>query len=423
MFTDTTGAAANSERRRPVRAPLDQTRRSAATCRRSGRTASRPVPSANRPGAPGRWSDATTSDWMWVDALNAFAVASDDRERHHDHLLGRRLHLPPLPAGHVLGGPAEEAPAWSARREGHAPVPTTRPVRPGAVRPGPRDLRIGPRPTGLAHFGVDVDGLQACQQQATARRCSTGSPCRRRTARRSGRRWTARRGRAALGRAGPGRAAWSTTRPPSLATLPVEAHLRAGERRSSTAPAGRSVLLDDGHLWLIGSPDAWRSSTRPRCRRWTGAEWDAYPRGYGPERPAALSAGLVGPARAASSSARPAGASNRPPTAMPRPAGSMISSAMNAASPVSAGPSAHTPVWSTNAALRDRRPAPRRAGRRSARRRTRSCRGAGLRSQPSIAAHRPLDTHQHREHDRVERPSRSWGDRPATCASRVSAAA
>ncbi|HEX4702947.1 MAG TPA: beta-xylosidase, partial [Pseudonocardiaceae bacterium] len=163
MFTDTTGVAAHGGGGQFVLRSADPTFQSGVQA--LGATGFTPVTSAT---AVRQRSvlDATTSDWMWVDALNAFAIAADSTTGTTITFWDADFtHQPYQPV--VIPGPQSEGPGLVRRADGHAPVSTTDPC--GRV---PLDVvratANGAGPTGLAHFGVDVNGLQACQQRTQA---------------------------------------------------------------------------------------------------------------------------------------------------------------------------------------------------------------------------------------------------------------
>lgn len=110
--------------------------------------------------------DAFSADWMWVDALQAFAIA-------HQTAGGttitfwdvdfRRQPAPPV----MIPGPWQEGPGLVRRPDGHAPVSTSDPCGTMPVDVF-RATALSPAPTDIRHFGEDLTGLNACAQPKTA---------------------------------------------------------------------------------------------------------------------------------------------------------------------------------------------------------------------------------------------------------------
>lgn len=220
--------------------------------------------------------DAFSSDWMWVDALDAFAVA-------HETAAGTTITFwdkdftrnPYLPV--EIGGPWEEGPGLVRGPEGHAPVSASDPC--GRV---PFDVVRATRnkaaPTGLSLFGVDAHGLRACARKAQALALLDGYalPSPHRTVdivtagtlvevqRRSVAEKLVRR---VLPEPVPG-----------LDGVTPAARITAGLPALRSPDRPLALLLPDGRLCPIGSAAAARANSSP-VRTVPTARWDAHPRG------------------------------------------------------------------------------------------------------------------------------------------------
>jgi hypothetical protein len=164
MFTDTTGAASDGGAGQFVLRSADPTFQTGVQA--LGRNGFIAVPSATTARLRSVL-DATTSDWMWVDALNAFAIAAGSAAGTTITFWDADFTYHPYQSV-VLPGAETEGPGLIRTPDGHAPVSVTDPcdrVPLDVVRPTTR----GAGPDGLVHVGVDITGLHA-------------SRCRRRTA-------------------------------------------------------------------------------------------------------------------------------------------------------------------------------------------------------------------------------------------------
>jgi hypothetical protein len=221
-------------------------------------------------------ADATTSDWMWVDALRSFAIASDGPAGTTVTFWDAGFTYHPYQPI-VIGGPQREGPGLVRTADGHAPVAATDPC--GRV---PLDVvrATGGNegPSGLEHFGIDIAGLHACVQRSTALTLLAGfavpAPDRTVDIVVGDQLVEVERRSVALVLA----AGLVDTAPAAIANLPVGAHLKPGAP-AVTAP-GRPVglRLDDGKVWPVGLPTVAQlnSSTVTTV---TDQQWDAYPRG------------------------------------------------------------------------------------------------------------------------------------------------
>jgi hypothetical protein len=274
MFTDTTGAAADrgGGGQFVLRSPDPTFQRDVQALGQNGFTA---VTGPN--GARTRSvSDTTTSDWMWVDALQAFAIAADNPGGTTITFWDADFTYHPYQPV-TIRGPQSEGPGLVRTADGHAPVDTADPcgtVPVGVIRP----TGLAGGPDGLQHFGVDVDGLHACRSLPVALRLLAGYavPAPDRTVdivvgdhlveveRRS----------VALALA----AGIVADPPPVITSLPVQAHLRAGA--SAVTAIGRPVgiPLDDHKLWILGPMSIAQLNSSP-VTTVTEQQWDSYPRG------------------------------------------------------------------------------------------------------------------------------------------------
>lgn len=220
--------------------------------------------------------DATTADWMWVDALSAFAIAADSAAGTTITFWDANFTYHPYQSV-VLPGAVSEGPGLVRRPDGHAPVSTADPcgrVPLDVVRPTAR----GAGPTALARFGVDIAGLQACQQKAQALTLLDGfavpAPDRTVDLVVGGRLVEVERRSVALSLA----AGMVDQLPADLGQLPVTARLRAGVTAVSAPGRPTGLVLDDGKLWVVGTPTAAQLNSSP-VTTVSDQQWDAYPTG------------------------------------------------------------------------------------------------------------------------------------------------
>jgi len=273
MFTDTTGAASADGSGQYVLRSADPAFQSGVQA--LGQHGFVPVAGATTPRLRSV-VDATTSDLMWVDALNAFAIASgsptgttitfwDADFTYHPY---RPLTLP---------GAETEGPGLVRRPDGHAPVDATDPcgrVPLDVVRPTTR----GAGPDSLMHAGVDITGLHACDQPGPAQLLLNGfavpAPDRTVDLVVNGKLVEVERRSVALALA----VGMDDDPPASITALPVVAHLRAGAPAFAAPGRPVGVLLDGGTLWPIGTADVAQANSSP-VTTVPVERWDAYPRG------------------------------------------------------------------------------------------------------------------------------------------------
>lgn len=277
MFTDTTGAAAEGDGAGQfvLRSPDPAFQHDVEALGRDGFT---PVGSATTKRTRSI-SSTTTSDWMWVDALSAFAVAADDPAGTTITFWDKNFTYHPYQA-FTIPGPVREGPGLIRTPDGHAPVSTADPcavVPVDVIRP----TSGGAGPNGLAHFGLDIDSLQACQNAGTAVTLLNGfavpAPDRTVDIVVGGRLVEVERRSVALALA----AGIVNDPPAAVLSLPVAAHLRAGCAIVTAPGRPPAITLGDGKLWQLGAQQATQLAqlNSSPVVTVTGDEWDAYPRG------------------------------------------------------------------------------------------------------------------------------------------------
>ncbi|GAB3477191.1 beta-xylosidase [Amycolatopsis cihanbeyliensis] len=231
-------------------------------------------------GSPRRRSlvDAFSADLMWVDALSAFAIAHETDAGTTITFWNREFTANPYQPV-VIPGPWKEGPGLVRRPDGHAPVSATDPC--GRV---PFDViratTIGgaDAPTNLRHFGIDAHGVDACadRERALAVLDGTAMPSPVRTMDLVTGGTVVRVDRRSVAAALAERVL--DRRLPELEGLPATARLRPGAKAVNAPESGMGLVLDDGRLWPIRSPEAAElndSAVRPITER----QWVAYPAG------------------------------------------------------------------------------------------------------------------------------------------------
>lgn len=273
MFTDTTGKAAgwNGAGQFVLRArdPVFASDRQALTG-----TGFSPITEAKAPRTRSI-VDAFSADWMWVDALDAFAVAHETTDGTTITFWDRDFTRHPYQPV-VVGGAWREGPGLVRRADGHAPVSTEDPC--GRV---PVDLvratRDGAAPTDLTHFGIDLRGLAGCADPRRAAAVLDGYavPSPQRTIDLVTGGVLVRVDRRSVATALAVRVL--DQRPPGVDGLRVAAHLTPGVSavRADGRPVG--LLLDDGRLWAVANPDV-AALNASNFQDIPPARWDGYPR-------------------------------------------------------------------------------------------------------------------------------------------------
>jgi hypothetical protein len=220
--------------------------------------------------------DGFTADWMWVDALHAFAIATDTGDGTAITFWDEDFRYHPY-APITIGGAWREGPGFVRRADGHALINAADPC--GRVAfDVVRATQPGAGPTGLAHFGVDALGVNGCATTAQALDVLNGfalpSPDRTVDLVADGSLVEVERRSVALALAN----GMVTQSVPALAKVAVAADVPAGVA-ALTAP-GRPIalVLRDGKLWTVGSVALATLNSSPITTVSTG-QFDAYPRG------------------------------------------------------------------------------------------------------------------------------------------------
>lgn len=112
--------------------------------------------------------DAFSADWMWIAALDAFAIAHETGHGTSITFWSRDFSHNPHPQVHIPG-PWREGPGLVRTGTGHAPVSAEDPcgrIALDVVR-ATTDGGTG-APSDLAHYGLDVAGAPGCRTAASA---------------------------------------------------------------------------------------------------------------------------------------------------------------------------------------------------------------------------------------------------------------
>ncbi|MEV0679534.1 beta-xylosidase [Actinosynnema sp. NPDC050436] len=272
MFTDTTGRAAgwNGAGQFVLRArnPAFQSHVEAL-----GERGFEPVADTRRPRTRSV-VDAFSADWMYVDALRAFAIAHETEQGTTITFWDHDFTGNPVPPV-TIPGPWREGPGLVRTPDGHAPLSPEDPC--GRV---PLDVvratvdGAAAAPTDLGHFGLDLANAPGCRTAEAARVLdgyAVPSPENTvdlvvdgRVVRVERRSVTDRLATRVLDR-----------RPPVVDELPLAARVPAGAK-AVRAPDGRLALLLDGGLWLVPADEVatLNSSTITAVTQKT---WDGYP--------------------------------------------------------------------------------------------------------------------------------------------------
>jgi hypothetical protein len=226
-------------------------------------------------GVPRSVVDAFSADWMWVDALGAFAIAHQTADGTTITFWDadfRRQPAPPV----VIPGPWQEGPGLLRRPDGHARVSTSDPCGTVAVDVF-RATALRPAPTDIRHFGEDLTGLDACAQPRSARAVLDGfgvpSPVRTIDIVHGGARVRVDRRSVAQLLVPKILDNWVQ----GLEGLPLLGTIHAGAP-ALRAPSGEVALQDDkGRLWPV-APGAVAANGSTLIDV-TPQQWDAYPHG------------------------------------------------------------------------------------------------------------------------------------------------
>lgn len=223
-------------------------------------------------------ADTADADLVWIDLLDAFAVAQPTNTGTTLTFWDRGFSGHPYPRVTVRGG-GTDGPGLVRAATGHAPRSERAPC--GAV---PLDLvratRGKPKRTGLRHIGVDLVGAQGCVDRSDAVRLLDGyafpSPEHTMDLVVSGELVRVERRSVAMILAPNGVLA----RRPALPDLPVTARLNSGAPVLRSRDGQIGLLLDDGRLWPLRTPALARRIARRNASdvRIVGdIAWGTYP--------------------------------------------------------------------------------------------------------------------------------------------------
>ncbi|WNV84186.1 beta-xylosidase [Umezawaea sp. Da 62-37] len=218
--------------------------------------------------------DAFSADWMWVDALNAFAIAHETESGTSLTFWNSDFTTQPYKQI-TVPGPWREGPGLVRTSQGHAPIAVEDPCGrvPIDVVRATVDGAAG-APTDLAHFGMDLAGVPGCATKEAAsvlEGFAVPSPERTmdlvhggKVVRLERRSVTDRLAGVVLER-----------RPAIVDQLPVVADIPSGAQAVRSPDGQVGVLLDGGKVWLIGDETvaALNSST---VKQATDQEWKSY---------------------------------------------------------------------------------------------------------------------------------------------------
>jgi hypothetical protein len=219
---------------------------------------------------------ATSADWMWVDALNAFAIAADTPQGTTVTFWNADFTAQPY-APVSLPGPAADGPGLVRTPQGHAPISATDPC-------GSLSLDLvratfnSQAPTNLTHFGVRLTGFNGCQTTTQATDVLNGfampSPDRTMDLLVNGQFVDFERATVAQSLA-----VGTLAAPvPALVGLPVEATINAQAAGVSSTGQPIGLLATNGRLCLVGSADAAQLNSSA-VQSVDAASWAAYPGG------------------------------------------------------------------------------------------------------------------------------------------------
>ncbi|SDC67415.1 glycoside hydrolase family protein [Actinokineospora iranica] len=195
--------------------------------------------------------DAFSVDFMWVAALDAFAIAHETQDGTTITFWDRDFRRAPYKPV-LIPGPWEEGPGLVRGPEGHAPLSVDAPCDRVPIDLV-RATRIGAAPTDLMMFGADVTGSGACAEPARALKALEGfampSPQRTIDLVRDGALVRVERRSVAEKLA----VRVLDHRVPALDSVPVAARLTASAA-VVRADSRLGFVLDDGRLWPITDP-------------------------------------------------------------------------------------------------------------------------------------------------------------------------
>ncbi|GGM70296.1 beta-xylosidase [Longimycelium tulufanense] len=226
--------------------------------------------------------DAFSADWMWVDALEAFAIAHQTEHgttiTFWDRDFNRNPYQPLL-----VKGTWKEGPGLVRRADGHAPISVGDPCarvpidvyRATRLTQVPQDV-----PTDIARFGLDVEGVDGCGTRDRALAVLDGfavpSPERTIDLLTGGKALRVERRSVAEAMA----VRVLDKRPAALdnVDIPVAGWVKPGVPAVRAAERPLGFLLADGRLWPIGSEEVAKLNSS-RISDVTTSRWDSYPPG------------------------------------------------------------------------------------------------------------------------------------------------
>ncbi|MBB5152772.1 beta-xylosidase [Saccharopolyspora phatthalungensis] len=217
-------------------------------------------------------ADAFSADWMWVPALNAFAIAHQTAAGTTITFWDRDFTRHPYESV-VVPGPWREGPGLVRRPDGSATVSTVDPC--GTVPVDVFRATVAfPSPTDIRHFGIDATGVDGCATTGQAAAVLDGfavpSPTRTVDVVRNGQRIRVERRSVAEQLV----TEVLDTRVPALDGLPVVGTIRAATP-AMRSPQGEIGVLDDkGRLWTV-SAEAAAANGSP-VTDVSRQEWDAH---------------------------------------------------------------------------------------------------------------------------------------------------
>ena len=219
---------------------------------------------------------ATSADWMWVDALNAFAIAADTAQGTTVTFWNADFTAQPYqPVS--LPGPAEDGPGLVRTAQGHAPVSPTDPC--GTLSLDlVRATQNKAAPNGLTHFGVTLTGFNGCTTTAQATDVLNGfampSPDRTMDLLVNGKFVDFERATVAQALA-----VGTLGQPVSaLSGVPVEATIQAQAMGVSATGEPVGLVATNGHMCVVGSPNVAQLNSST-VQLVAPTAWAAYPGG------------------------------------------------------------------------------------------------------------------------------------------------
>ncbi|KJK50335.1 beta-xylosidase [Lentzea aerocolonigenes] len=106
--------------------------------------------------------EAYSSDWMWIEAASAFAIAHETETGTTITFWNKEFTRHPYEAV-VIPGPWTEGPGLVRTPEGHAPINTADPCERVSIDVLRSTAKDGSgAPTNIRHFGIDALGLDGC---------------------------------------------------------------------------------------------------------------------------------------------------------------------------------------------------------------------------------------------------------------------